>query len=233
MKPIIRDYNINKYNISTLLEDLFEVEDLSKLHILDPELCAGEWALVRFENEVKTFFHEKFYSKLREPWTKFIDTYNEFVKNEVSPLIKEPFAYQKTPSFRVQVPNNKAVSLWHTDSDEQHLHPVGELNFILPATKTFASNATWTETSPGAGDFQPMEMEYGQFVQFNGNQCAHGNKVNKTGSTRVSFDFRIMPLSNYNPDQWDLEARASARNAAGTTTKQFLIGDYYTLFEEG
>ena len=35
---------------------------------------------------------------------------------------------------------------------------------------------------------------------FNGGECIHGNKTNNTGKTRVSFDFRILPLENYNPD---------------------------------
>ena len=74
----------------------------------------------------------------------------------MSPLIKEPFAYQKTPSFRVQVPNNKAVSLWHTDSDEQHLHPVGELNFILPAILKYHFIA-----------FPTGEMTFGLFTNAN------------------------------------------------------------------
>ena len=228
----IRNYDISKYKLAEMLEGLFDVEALNQIHKLDPDLCAGEWAAVRFENEVKTFFHQKFYAKLREPWTEFIDTYKSFIKNEVAPIIGEKFAYQKTPSFRVQVPNNKAVSLWHTDSDAQHLHPIGEINFILPMTKTFTSNTVWVETEPEKRDFIPIEMEYGQFVQFDGNQCSHGNKVNKTGVSRVSFDFRIMPLSKYNPVQWDISDRAEKRHSAGTTTKKFIIGDYYTLFEE-
>ena len=42
--------------------------------------------------------------------------------------------------------------------------------------------------------------EYGQYCMFNGNKCTHGNKPNKTSLTRVSFDFRVIPISKYNPD---------------------------------
>jgi len=232
MSFIIRDYDASKYNFAPMLSELFGVQNLDQVHILDPELCAGEWALVRFENEVKTVFHQRFYKKLNEPWAEFHETYKKFIVNEIAPLFDEDFAYQTTPSFRIQVPNNKAVSLWHYDSDPEHLHPEGEINFILPATRTFDTNATWTETSPGRADYKPMEMEYGQFVQFDGNKCRHGNKVNKTGATRVSFDFRVMPMSRYYPEEWALDERSQKRSAAGTTTTKFIIGDYYSLYEK-
>ena len=232
MKPNYRDYDPDKYKFKEMLESLFEVEKLDTVHTLDPELCAGEWAMVRFDNEVKTFFHEKFYKKLNEPWNEFIEAYRMFIDNEIAPIFGgEKFVYQTTPSFRVHVPNNKAVSLWHTDSDERHLHPDGELNFILPMTKTFETNATWTETSPGKNDHEPLAMEYGQFVQFDGNKCLHGNKVNTTGKTRISFDFRVMEWENYSPENWNTELRASARSTAGTTKTKFVIGSYYSLHE--
>jgi|TARA_R110001583_G_scaffold8506_33_gene40796 hypothetical protein len=229
---VIRNYDTEKYNFAYMLQNLYNVKNLNQVHILDPELCAGEWAAVRFDNEVKTYFHQVFYGKLREPWKEFVDAYNSFVENEIAPLFDEDFVYQTTPSFRVQVPNNKAVSLWHCDSDERHLHPLGEINFIVPMTKAFDTNATWAESAPGKKDFKPMEMEYGQFAQFNGNQCLHGNKINQTGISRVSFDFRIMPMSKYTPELWNLDERANSRSAAGTTPTKFLIGDYYSLYKK-
>ena len=215
-----------------MLKSLFEVENLDMVHTLDPELCAGEWALVRFDNEVKTFFHEKFYEKLREPWSEFIEAYEAFIEKEIAPVYGgKSFVYQTTPSFRVHVPNNKAVSLWHYDSDERHLHPDGEMNFILPMTKAFDTSATWVETAPGKKDFVPLAMEYGEYAQFHGNKCLHGNKVNATGKTRVSFDFRVMKLEDYTPEKWDTESRSSERSKAGTTKTKFVIGSYYSLYK--
>jgi hypothetical protein len=52
---IIRNYDIEKYNFATMLQDLYNVDKLNQVHILDPDLCAGEWAVVRFDNEVKRF----------------------------------------------------------------------------------------------------------------------------------------------------------------------------------
>ncbi len=42
-----------------------------------------------------------------------------------------------------------------------------------------------------------MILDKGECMSFNGNKCSHYNKINKTGKTRLSFDFRILPL-NYN-----------------------------------
>ncbi len=221
---ILRDYNPENYQFRELLLQIFEVDELSKAHELDLSLCA-DGNLVTFANEVKTYFHQTFYNKLNEPWQEFRQTYKDFIEHEISPLFKESFAYQALPSFRIQVPNNKAVSLWHYDSDPQHRHPDGEINFIIAVTKAFGTNAVWAESSPGAQDFKPMEMDYGQFIQFNGNKCAHGNKVNKTGSSRISFDFRVLPISKYDPELFE-------SNSSGDTSRKFIIGDYYSLYEK-
>ena len=66
-----------------------------------------------------------------------------------------------------------------------------------------------------------MELKYGEFIIFNGNKCIHGNKLNDTGKTRVSLDFRIIPISNY--DQYSSKISA-------TSTRKFIVGEYYKLF---
>ena len=96
---IIRNYDTEKYNFADMLQNLYNVTSLTQVHVLDPELCAGEWAAVRFDNEVKTYFHQVFYGKLREPWNEFVDAYNSFIKNEIAPLFNEDFAYQIIEAF--------------------------------------------------------------------------------------------------------------------------------------
>jgi hypothetical protein len=41
------------------------------------------------------------------------------------------------------------------------------------------------------------ELEFGEFLRFNGNKCTHFTTANDTGQTRVSFDFRAIPLTLY------------------------------------
>ena len=80
----------------------------------------------------------------------------------------------------------------------------------------------WLESVPGLGDFKPVEMEVGEYTIFYGNKCAHGNKENKTGKTRVSMDFRVLPYDKYD--------ESSAKSSATAGTK-FVLGHYYNLYE--
>ena len=47
----------------------------------------------------------------------------------------------------------------------------------------------------------------------------HGNKQNTTQNTRVSVDFRVIPLSKYNEED----------GSAIYTKMKFQIGDYYEV----
>ena len=74
------------------------------------------------------------------------------------------------------------------------------------------------ESIPGLGDFNPIEMEDGEFFLGYLNQCRHGNKNNDTNKTRVSFDFRVIPGFAYD-DTCD--------KVTCTTKQSFLVGGYY------
>ena len=220
MMAKIVEYDSKKYNFSELILELFEVQDLSLLHLLDKELCKEE-RLVQ-ENESETFFHKTFYYKLKNGWPQIEEAYENFVLNEVAPFFDEDFLYQQFPSFRVQVPNQTAVSKWHYDSDKEHGHPDWEINFQIPLTKMNDSSSTWIETVPGLNDFIPINLDCGQFFIFNGNKCRHGNKTNATGKTRVSFDFRVLPISRH-------DEKTNKKSYYG---KRFIEGGYYKRFRK-
>lgn len=67
-----------------------------------------------------------------------------------------------------------------------------------------------------------MNGDGGNFFIWNGANLKHGNKVNLTGKTRVSIDFRILPMDRYNPKASELSVSAG---------KKFIIGDYFKLKE--
>ena len=125
-------------------------------------------------DEASTKFHKKFYSFLNsKKSTQFIDWYHSFIRHDVSPWFNESFLYQKTPSFRIHLPNLQAISKWHYDSDKDHGHPLWEINFHIAVTDIFASNAVWIETVPGLKDYSPIVMESGNYTIFDGNRCPH------------------------------------------------------------
>jgi len=107
----IYKYQTKKYNFTTLIENLFECNNLSKLHEKIPENKKYN-ELFKVGHDSSTTFHEIFYKKLNSTWVEFDDVYYDFVKlakNIVFPNTDEVL-YQKSPTFRVHLPNNLAVS---------------------------------------------------------------------------------------------------------------------------
>lgn len=75
----------------------------------------------------------------------------------------------------------------------------------------------WIESEEGAEDFRPYPVEVGEVLVFDGVNLAHGNKVNDTAKSRVSFDFRVIPRSEYRPRS-DVSVNTGVR---------FEIGGYF------
>ena len=65
----------------------------------------------------------------------------------------------------------------------------------------FESNTVIAESEPGLRDFKQIELDPGELFMFNGNKCLHGNLPNRTGKTRVSLDFRVLPEKYYRPEK--------------------------------
>lgn len=219
---VIKAYDLHKYNFCKEVETIFGVEDLSKIHNERSDLLPADE--LNFDNETRTDFHSTFYGVLNSPeGTAIKNVYQNFINEVVAPMFRRRFVYQAFPSFRVHIPNDQAVHKWHYDSDENHNHPDWEINFQLALTEMRDSNAMWIESVPGLRDFRPLEMTPGEFAIFYGNKCAHGNKKNMTGSTRVSMDFRVIPYEKYD--------ESKAKNSATANTK-FVIGEYYKIYNE-
>lgn len=212
----IKSYNPELYRFSDIVAKVFGVKDLSELHKERTDLLPKEKLV--FENESRTDFHTLFYQKMNgNELLELEESFKLFLSNEVLPLFDEDILHQYMPSFRVHLPGDQAIHKWHYDSDEDHRHPDWEINFQIPLTNSFDTQATWIESVPGLKDFKPMNLEVGQFSIFDGNRCMHGNKENDTDKTRVSFDFRVVPSSRYNNNLKE----------SVTTSKKFKEGEYY------
>jgi len=209
----VEKYDVEKYPLRALVCEALGTEDLENLHE------HYNYAPFTMENNSNTVLHDRFYDKLRTGWLEFHGAYDRFIEDIVVPIFgSRDFIVQKTPTFRVHLVGNWAVPEFHRDSQPGYNHPEGEINFQIAITDMFGTNATWCESVPGLGDFAPMEMKQGEFTIFNGNTCDHGNMINDSGHTRVSFDFRILPLKIYNP--------STAKNSA-TRGTSFTVGGYY------
>lgn len=214
MNYISIPYDIYKYPFLKLIQELLGTNDLQSVD----EKHEG---LFQVGNDSKTSFHDLFYSKYRSGWEEMEKVYNDFIEDEIAASVREDFLVQKFPTFRVHLNSNVAVGAFHKDADFNH--PKGEINFVIPLTNSNDTASIWVESEPDKGDFEPMIMKVGEYIQFNGNELTHGNKVNDTGLTRVSMDFRILPLSMYHPEQ----------NSESVTRKtKFVEGEYYKLFKK-
>tara|TARA_B100001123_G_scaffold450645_1_gene622718 strand:- start:1900 stop:3330 length:1431 start_codon:yes stop_codon:yes gene_type:complete len=223
-------YDIKKYNFVKLVEELYHTS-LETLHTtLDTEYVIPD-GIDGLGQDTNSILHKIFYDKLHSGWDELTQLYTKFIENVVSIYLETSykngdgtiFLYQSHPTFRIHYVGNRAITTWHEDGDENHKHPKGELNFWLPLTKVYGENTLWVESKPGLKDYHPVETEPGYMLVFDGNRCSHGNKVNTTQHTRVSFDFRILPIQYYDP---------TYPHKTATKGWRYIIGEYYTLFDK-
>jgi len=217
-----------KYDFRQYLKFLFDTGTIENIHKTHVHLLPSQEQMCRPwpHNENSLTFHEIFYNKLNEPWQEIIDLYEDFIDCYIPDLVGENFLYQSFPTFRVHLPNFQAVTKWHYDADEEHGHPYGEINFIIPLTNMFSTNAIWCESEHLKGDYAPMEASTEEMIMFNGNVLHHGNKVNLTNQTRFSFDFRVLPekftpATGLFPDKFGVSA---------TRSKKWEDGGYYKKY---
>jgi hypothetical protein len=205
----IVNFDLREHAFKDATQRLFQTNDLARLAVPKalPILTRGV--------DQSTVFHRRFYAGMAE----VLEIYESFVAREIAPLYQEPFCYQTVPTFRIQLPNNVAVGEFHVDAD--YHHPPGELNYWVPLTACWGNNTVWIEKNIGSADYAPVELLPGQLCRFDATRYRHGNHVNDTGRTRVSLDFRCLPLSALRP--------SSARSVSHGVP--FVLGGYYRLFQ--
>ncbi|GMI49826.1 hypothetical protein ScalyP_jg665 [Parmales sp. scaly parma] len=135
-------------------------------------------------------------------YKSFILAYKELVEQIVAPLCcgdETGIVYQCPPTLRVQMPSHAPTIGMHKDSDFA-AHESSEINFWIPLTSVWGDNTLQLESSPNKSDFHPMELQPGEGLRFDGANCRHFTNANTTNSTRVSFDFRVIPRSLFRND---------------------------------
>ena len=225
-EPTYVTYDTTKYPFQPMLMRMFGINDLAQLHTLVPN--SDTMDVLKQREAVKTTFHEMYYQSPFYP--EWRDLYYRFLREEIFPTFPEhvkEFVVQKDPSFRVDLPNNTSIGIrdgevldtnkigLHCDNDFGH--PDGEINYIVAFTDMFGDNSVYVESAPGREDYKPITMSYGTLFRFWGNKCRHFNRINTTGVCRLSYDFRVMPKSEY----------VESSGAVSYHNRKFVIGDYY------
>jgi ectoine hydroxylase-related dioxygenase (phytanoyl-CoA dioxygenase family) len=178
-----------------------------------------DYSVFDVDTDQSTIFHKLFYTLANREDSDFYHVYKEFIRNEVTKEMGSDIIYQKYPTFRTHLPNNLGVGAFHKDRDYNHSE--SEVNFWLPVTDTWGTNTIWCESEEDLGDYEPIEVKHGQVLIFNGATLSHGNKINDTGTTRVSFDFRVVKKSEFKPSGKETVSQG----------KKFEIGDYFEELE--
>ena len=176
----------------------------------------------------RTEYHTAFNNIKNAKSTNEIDLYNrykslllEFIRDVVAGLMDvdpDDLVFQRHPTLRVCFPSDKPMGVPHTDYEYHHMP--SEVNIWIPLTDVYDTNTLYVESSPGKGDFKPIELSYGQGFRFWGNKCRHYTVPNQTSTTRVSLDFRVIAKSRFNPNFRDMKGRVGGL---------FHVGQYYSL----
>lgn len=219
-------YNVTEYPFYSQIQKIYNItEPLEKIHLLNVASIDGP---TTFDNDTKTDYHKMYYKS--SYYQSVISIYNNFIRNVICPMFPEDIVVQKEPSYRIGIPNNTVLGRLANDDDQiiglhcdgDYNHPPEEVNFMLSITGQENTNSCYIETAPMKGDFFPLKIEKGQFVSFYGNRCRHYSKINVSDQTRISFDFRVIPFSEYK--EYDASAIHSGR--------KFSLGEYYMMYKK-
>lgn len=170
-------YELGDFPFPSLVAETMGIDDLTQLVA---DLPKRTW-----QTDQQSPWHAAFYAGF-ERWQS---AYEWFVREVVAPRLDERCYYQRVPTFRVHLPGNVAVGEFHTDA--QYNHPMGEVSFWLPLTDAYGTCSVWI--ADDNEELRPVIAKPGEVVEFSAVERRHGNWVNETGRSRVSFDFRLLP----------------------------------------
>eukprot|EP00966_Prymnesium_polylepis_P189677 4394875-Prymnesium_polylepis.1 len=212
----VQRYNLEQYDWVAAAEDYLGVSGLGKIHEQAPsppgetpptlQRAQVQAQLARAPTRQEKADARRLF-KFSAAWDSFLALYRRFIHEVIVPQWGVDLLYQATPVLRVVLPGSVAPCKPHCDAD--YFHDANEINYWLPMSRVWGSNTLWSESSPGAADFAPFELEPGQMMRFYGNRCRHYTEPNDTDGTRVSIDFRVVPLHLHVP-QAERDPQATA-----------------------
>jgi hypothetical protein len=212
MEPRIEQYDLDRFDFVAALGRIFDEVDLGRLG------SDVRYARLTRATDQSTDYHRRFYDAFE---SELSTLFRAFVADFVPSILgTAEFCFQRSPTFRVHLPDNVAVGEFHVDGDYNHQN--GEVNFWVPLTPVWGSNSLWIEETLGGGDYKPVVLKPGELLVFDAVNWRHGNIANSTGSTRVSFDFRCVPMESYVPS--DLRTVSAGRTLN--------IGDYFDVLDQ-
>jgi len=228
--PLIHEVYNKKYSFDGELSNLHsifnrfsesQVSEFTKI----PEIGVNDRKSI-FVRDYYHFFDSD--TRIQEEYIQFIITY-------IKPLFAKEthLLYQTTPNIRICFPHSTAIGFRQTDptsdiiglhTDSEFGHSCNEVNFVIPITDMYNSNSIYFENTIASKDaldtYHNLNLNKNEFFRCYFNQLRHYNRINDTGKTRISLDFRIIPFSKYDD---------SSINESISSHKQLKLGEYFSL----
>ena len=228
----VLQYAADRFGLPRLVADLLGVptaDDLPRLHLLcvddcrwplHPKLARAFQAAGRRvpSAAMPTHFGDQKGGEDDARHRAFLHAFRRFVHQVVIPCCggtARRVLCQVPPTLRVALPGAPATISLHSDA-RYPKHMPEEVNWWLPLTPCFGSNTLWAESSPGAADFRPMTLGSGECLVFHGYACRHYTLTNTTETSRVSFDWRVVPAELLSASQRESVERIG----------DYTVGDY-------
>lgn len=186
----------------------------------------------------------------------FADLHERLLAEVVVPALGIGRAhFQRTPTFRVFFPNAPGypgATSFHNDIMIGH-NP-REVNVFIPLVQCEASRSLLLSELPASLDLlreydwdfaafglgtqedpalqqrlarlcQPLQVDVGDVVVFD-SRCLHAGPHNQTGLTRVTFDTRVLPVT-------ELGMQRNAYRGRGRRRADFAIGEFFSAHAIG
>lgn len=218
----ILSYNPENFPFDQIIRKLLEKESLDALSIKDEQVeTKKEYSFYKNMEQSSTF--KKLYQNLEGTFgEEFYRTYYRFIKEVIRPQFSEAIYFQKKPSHRILFRDLEGVARFHKDSDYGH-NPT-EINYWVPQTMSFKSNSIWIANNAETREpeeHSPVQLEVGEYLKFDGANLSHGAMPNKTGKSRVSFDFRVVPVSEASSQIKEVASNQNGQNPVMTNAHKF------------
>lgn len=204
---IIKKIYKEKYNFNNELNYFHEILDSKLINKNEKQICL-EIKELGISDRNSIFYDD--YHYYVDNNTLFNEIYYKFIEKHVKPFYGNKIIVQKTPNLRISFPNTTAIGKnknetindiigIHKDSDFGHHED--EINFIIPITEMFETNSLYYEPYPCSNEkhenYINLKLKTNEYFIGKFNTLLHFNRINKTESTRISMDFRIIPYESY------------------------------------
>jgi hypothetical protein len=186
-------FDEHSYPLHEILARTLGVEDLARVHELDSENLLEPLR----DAERRQPFHaafDNFVTSFCIPLLHSIVYEKNILHTSSSDRVT--YRYQAFPTIRIVRPGGVGKAPL---CDTAAGHSIGFLNFYVPLTPSYGTNALYTESHPGREDWHPLlAKSVGLGYLFDGARCLHFDMDNTTNETRVSLEFRILVYREYN-----------------------------------